>query len=68
MTDKTTPFAEFNLERAIDLRWKLRDIKARRLQLSPLSEDDLSTLTELGLVELQDDEPVLTVAGHEALE
>jgi hypothetical protein len=57
------PFAEFSLERAIDLRWTLRDIQARRLKLSPVSDEDLKTLTGLGLVELRDEGPMLTPAG-----
>ena len=31
-------------------------------------EDDLNTLTEMGLAEMQDDEPVLTNEGHRALD
>jgi hypothetical protein len=61
------PFAEFSLERAIDLRWTLRDIQARRLKLSPVSDEDLKILTGLGLVELRDEGPVLTPAGTAAL-
>jgi hypothetical protein len=57
------PFAEFSLERAIGLRWILRDIQARRLKLLPVSDGDLDALTELGLVEVRDEEPVLTPAG-----
>ena len=68
MTDNQTPFAEFGLERAIALRWMLRDIKSKRLKLSPVSEDDLTALTELGLIEIRDDVPVLTQAGHDALD
>lgn len=68
MTDGSTPFASFDVERAIALRWTLRDIKAKRLKLSPASESDLQTLIELGLVELRDDVPVLTLAGHDALD
>ena len=49
-------FAEFSLEKAIDLRWTLRDIQARRLKMSPVSEEDLRTLTALGLVEVRDEE------------
>lgn len=66
MTDHETPFDQFSLERAIALRWMLRDIKARRLKLSPLSAADLATLTELGLIEMRDDAPVLTPAGDRA--
>ncbi|WP_375775802.1 hypothetical protein ACE103_28715 [Bradyrhizobium sp. ma5] len=57
------PFAEFSLERAIALRWTLRDIQAGRLKLSPVSDEDLRALTELGLVELYDGAPELTEAG-----
>ena len=57
------PFAQFGLEKAISLRWTLRDIQARRLKLSPVSDEDLKTLTGLGLVELRDDGPALTPAG-----
>jgi hypothetical protein len=53
-------------ERAIALRWKLRDIKANRLNWSPISQDDLQGLINLGLVEIFRDEPVLTNAGLRA--
>src|ERR1043166_3641248 len=46
------PFAQFSLEKAIGLRWALRDIQARRLKMSPVSDEDLTTLTGLGLVEV----------------
>jgi Mn-dependent DtxR family transcriptional regulator len=68
MSDEETPFARFSLERAIALRWMLRDIKARRLKLSPVSATDLSTLTELGLIEMRDGVPVLTQAGDRTLD
>jgi Mn-dependent DtxR family transcriptional regulator len=57
------PFAQFSLEKAIGLRWTLRDIQARRLKMSPVSDEDLKTLTELGLVEKRDKGIVLTQAG-----
>ncbi|WGS18855.1 MULTISPECIES: hypothetical protein [unclassified Bradyrhizobium] len=60
-------FAEFSLERAIGLRWILRDIQARRLKLSPVNDEDLRVLTELGLIELHDDGPALTPEGAEIL-
>jgi hypothetical protein len=66
MTDAA--FADFDLERAIGLRWALRDILAKRLKLTPLKDDDLQTLQELGFVELQDGSPVVTQAGLAALE
>ena len=62
-----TPFAGLSLENAIRLRWTLRDIQARRLKLSPVSDEDLKTLTGLGLIEARDDGLVLTPAGMDAL-
>jgi hypothetical protein len=61
------PFAEFSLERAIGLRWSLRDIQGRRLKMSPVSREDLRVLVDLGLIELRDEEPVLTEAGTAVL-
>jgi hypothetical protein len=68
MTDDPNPFAELSLERAMALRWILRDIKARRMKLSPVSASDLRTLIGLGLVEMRDDAPVLTNNGDAALD
>jgi hypothetical protein len=68
MNDKSDPFADLGLERAIALRWVLRDIRGKRLRLSPVSETDLNTLTDLGLVEIHDSAPVLTDAGQNALD
>ena len=68
MMNDRNPFANFDLDRAIALRWTLRDIKAKRLKLSPVSDADLRTLIDLGLVEMRDDVPVLTNAGHAALD
>jgi hypothetical protein len=57
------PFAELSLERAIGLRWTLRDIQARRLKMSPVGDEDLRVLTELGLIEVREEGLVLTQAG-----
>jgi hypothetical protein len=57
------PFAELGLERAIGLRWTLRDIQTRRLKMSPVSDEDLTVLKGLGLIEVRDEGPVLTQAG-----
>jgi hypothetical protein len=68
---QSSPFAGLNLETAIRLRWALRDIKAKRTKWSPVSPDDLKRLTELGLIEMQNDEPALTnegMLGHCALD
>jgi hypothetical protein len=68
MTDNSNPFADFDLERAIALRWTVRDIKPKRLKLSPVRDSDLRALIDLGLVEMRDVVPVLTQAGHDALD
>ena len=54
-------------ERAITLRWVLRDIKADRLKLSPIDPYDLRDLIDMGLVEMRNDAPVLTIAGVSAI-
>ena len=64
---QSSPFAGLNLETAIRLRWALRDIKAKRTKLSPVSPDDLKRLTELGLIEMYDEEPMLTNEGMRAI-
>lgn len=68
MTDDKMPLADLGLERAIALRWVLRDIKAKRLKMSPVGTLDLNILIELGLIEMRDDVPVLTNAGHAAID
>src|SRR3954463_11576224 len=60
--------ANFELEKAIALRWALRDIVAERTRLTPPKDDELQTLLDLGLVEMRDDHPVVTEAGLAALE
>jgi hypothetical protein len=56
-----------NLDTAIRLRWALRDIKARRTEFSPISQNDLMALIELGLIEMRDDVHQLTNEGRRAL-
>jgi len=48
----------------IDLAWTLRDIYAGRLKLSPITEDQLSELLEMGFVEVVNDQMKLTEAGY----
>jgi hypothetical protein len=55
--------ARADRNRAISLRWVLRDIKSNRLNWSPVNQHDLRILTIMGLVEMQDDAPALTNAG-----
>jgi hypothetical protein len=62
MTDD--PLSQFGLE-AIDLRWTLKDIIAKRWTLTPLNPDHLTRLIDLGLVEMRDDQPFVTVKGQD---
>jgi hypothetical protein len=68
MAEQTSsPCAGLDLDTAIRLRWALRDIKAKRTKLTPVSPGDLKTLIEMGLVEMRDDAFMLTNAAHQAL-
>jgi hypothetical protein len=51
MEDETDPFARFGLD-AIDLRWTLKDIAAKRSRM--INEQHLAQLIELGLVEMRE--------------
>ena len=55
------------VDRAIDLIWTLRDIKAKRTLLPP-DPDHLREPIELGLVEMRDDVPAITNTGHRVLD
>ena len=69
MAEQTSsPWAGLDLDTAIRLRWALRDIKAKRTKLTPVSPGDLKTLIEMGLVEMRDDAPLLTNEGYQALD
>ena len=57
-----------DLDTAIHIRWALRDIKAKRTKLTPVSPGDFKTLIEMGLVEMDDEAPRLTNEGHQALD
>ena len=59
--------ARADRDRAVALRWVLRDIKNNRLKWWPVDQDDLRTLIEMGLVEMRNDAPVLTNAGFSAI-
>ena len=68
MAEQTnSPWARLDLDTAIRLRWALRDIKAKRTKLTPVSPSDLKTLIEMGLAEMCDDAPMLTNQGHQAI-
>jgi hypothetical protein len=59
--------ARADRDRAAALRWVLRDIKNNRLKWSPVDQDDLRILIEMGLVEMRDSAPMLTSAGVSAI-
>ncbi|MEO8321976.1 MAG: hypothetical protein ABI561_27045 [Bradyrhizobium sp.] len=67
MTDNMNPFADLELSLAIGLRWTLRDIRGKRWLMSPVDQDHLNTLIEMGLVEMRGDEPFLTNAGLDVI-
>jgi hypothetical protein len=48
---------------AIDLRWTLKDIAAKR---TLINKQHLAQLIDLGLVEMREDVPYLTIAGQNA--
>jgi hypothetical protein len=57
-----------NLISDIDLRWTLRDIRARRSLILPPDPLHLEELLRRGYVEMQDGQPVVTNAGLDALD
>jgi len=61
MQNDEDPLAQFGLE-AIDLRWTLNDIAGKRWLI--VNQDHVSKLIELGLVEMREDRPHLTIAGQ----
>src|SRR5438270_12781753 len=52
--------AGLDLDTAIRLRWAMRDIRGKRTKMSPVSENDLAALTDLGFVEMREGIPRLT--------
>ena len=60
---ETDPLARFGLD-AIDLRWTLKNIAAKRSLM--INKQHLAQLIELGLVEMREDVPHLTIAGQNA--
>lgn len=59
---------ELDLDTAIQLRWTMRDIRGNRTRFSPVSDNHLRALMNLGLVELRDGVPRLTALGFLALD
>ena len=60
--------AGLDLDTAIRLRWVMRDIKAKRTKFSPVSENDLAALIDLGFVEMREGTSRLTGLGVLALD
>src|SRR4051794_25723194 len=60
--------AGLDLDTAIRLRWAMRDIRGKRTKLSPVSENDLAALSDLGFVEMREGMPRLTRLGILALD
>ena len=60
--------AGLDLDTAIRLRWVMRDIRGKRTKLSPVSENDLAALIDLGFVEMREGIPSLTGLGILALD
>ena len=54
---------ELDLSTAIQLRWTMRDIRGNRTKLSPVSNNHLTVLMNMGLVEMRDGQPRLTGLG-----
>jgi hypothetical protein len=67
MTDEKDPFHDLDVQEAIDLRWTLRDIRAKRWKLSPINRSHLEKLMAMGLVEMRNDDPVPTNSGLDAI-
>ncbi len=61
MSDNEDPLAQFGLD-AIDLRWTMKDIAGKRPWL--INKEHLAKLIDLGLVEMREDTPYLTIAGQ----
>ena len=64
MEDHEDPLKEFGLD-AIDLRWTMKDIASKRWWI--VNQTHVERLIELGLVEMRDEKPVLTIAGQNAI-
>ena len=61
MEDNKDLLAQFGLD-SIDLRWTMKDIAGKRWPM--LNQAHVAKLIELGLVEMRDGRPFLTVAGQ----
>jgi hypothetical protein len=62
------PLRDLLLSEAIELRWLLRDIRSRRWALAPLDASRVERLRDMGLIEFEGSDPVLTKAGSKLIE
>jgi hypothetical protein len=67
IVEPDTYTAPVDRDRAIALRWVLRDIKGNRLKWWPVSQHDMRDLIDMGLVEMRNETPVLTNNGVNAI-
>jgi hypothetical protein len=67
MNDHENPFADLDIQRAIELRWALRDIRAKRWKLTPIDRTHLQMLIDMGLAEMREDELVITTSGLDVI-
>lgn len=58
------PLAQFGLD-AIDLRWTMKDIAGKRWSM--INQSHVVKLVEIGLVEMRENRPILTVAGQNTI-
>jgi hypothetical protein len=61
MENESDPLAQFGLD-AIDLRWTMKDIAAKRTWM--INQEHVAKLIELGLVEMREGILYLTVVGQ----
>ena len=61
MENEQDRLAEFGLD-AIDLRWTLKDIAAKRTWI--INKQHLAQLIDWGLVDIREEVPHLTIAGQ----
>jgi hypothetical protein len=59
---------KLDLDTAIRLRWLMRDIRSERTPIPDTSKNDLAALIDMGLVEMREALPKLTLLGDLALD
>jgi len=64
MKKEDDPLAQFGTD-AIDLKWTMKDIAAKRSWM--INKAHLEKLIELGLAEMREDVPYLTIVGQNAV-